>query len=70
MHYLSYVIQFRYLTKKTGDYDLFDALIYPIYFMFFIFSLLISIYKTIFLHKVSWKGREIEVKTTNNEKQL
>jgi len=68
LNYLSYVVQFRYLTKKTGDYDLFDALIYPIYFMFFIFSLLISVYKTIFLHKVSWKGREIEVKTTNNEK--
>lgn len=68
IHYLSYVVQFRYLTKKTGDYDLLDALIYPIYFVFFILSLLISIYKTVFLHKVTWKGREIKVNAMNNEK--
>ncbi|MDK2900819.1 MAG: 4,4-diaponeurosporenoate glycosyltransferase [Thermosipho sp. (in: thermotogales)] len=65
IHYLSYVIQFRFLTKKTGDYDLLDAFIYPIYFVFFFFSLLISVYKTIFQKKVTWKNREVIFNNSN-----
>ncbi|SHH59148.1 glycosyltransferase [Thermosipho atlanticus] len=66
--YFSYVIQFYLMTRKVGDYDLLDALIYPFYSLFFILTLLWSIYKTVFLKKVSWKGREIIVKSSTNDK--
>ncbi|MBO8161859.1 MAG: glycosyltransferase family 2 protein [Thermosipho sp. (in: Bacteria)] len=65
--YTSYVVQFYFLTKKVGDYNLLDALLYPVHFVFFIFTLLDSIFKTVILKKVSWKDREIVVKTSTKD---
>lgn len=63
--YLAFVHQLYIITIKTGDYNLIDAFIYPVYLLFFIFLFFISIYKTIFKKKVLWKDREIILNNTH-----
>ncbi|MCS7202390.1 MAG: glycosyltransferase family 2 protein [Dictyoglomus sp.] len=59
--YLIFVIQFYIVTKKLGDYKFYDAIIYPLHFLFFLFTFLYSLFRTFFVKTVIWKGRKIHV---------
>ncbi|ODN29962.1 glycosyl transferase [Fervidobacterium thailandense] len=50
------------LSKPTGDYRWYDAIFYPIHFFFFLIVFLASLYKTLFIRRVKWRGREVSVK--------
>lgn len=61
IRYLTLSFFFYLLLKRTGDYRWYDALLYPLHFLFFIVVFLYSLYQTIIVKKVSWKGRKIDV---------
>ena len=59
--YLSLASLFYILLKPTGDYKWYDAIFYPIHFSFFIVVFFYSLYQTIIVRKVTWKGRKVNV---------
>jgi len=59
--YPLYVFQFYILQKKLGDYKWYDALFYPLHFIFFLIVFSYSIFRTFFIKTVIWKGRKIRV---------
>jgi len=61
LYYLLFSFQFYVMTRRLGDYNLIDSVIYPIHFMFFIAVLIYSSIKTFLFKSVSWKGRKINV---------
>ncbi|MCX7796572.1 MAG: glycosyltransferase family 2 protein [bacterium] len=60
-YYLLFALQIYILTEKTGDYNIVDAVIYPVYFLFFLLIFVISTVRTIIFKSVVWKGRRIDV---------
>ncbi len=62
LRYATVVFVVYLLAKPTGDYRWYDALLYPLHFLFFIFVFFFSFYKTIFVKKVTWRGRNVSVK--------
>ncbi|QIV79285.1 glycosyltransferase [Fervidobacterium pennivorans] len=49
------------MAKPTGEYTFYDALLYPMYYAFFLIVFFNSLYLTIFKKEVYWKGRKIDV---------
>jgi hypothetical protein len=60
-YYPLFVVQIYLVSRKTGDYTFWDALFYPVHFLFFLIVFFVSLYKVIFVKKVEWKGRKIRV---------
>ncbi len=56
-----YALQLYFMTKKIGDYTVFDALIYPVHFLFFLVIFAVSLFRTLILKRVKWRGRFIKV---------
>lgn len=50
------------LSKPLGDYRWYDAFLYPLHFTFFAAVFFHSLYKTLVLKKVTWRGREIKIR--------
>jgi len=61
IYYPLYALQIYMLISKTGNYSFWDALFYPLHFIFFLIVFLISIFKKFILRSVTWKGRRIDV---------
>ena len=61
IYYPLYALQIYMLTRKTGDYSFWDALFYPLHFIFFLIVFLSSIFKKFILRSVTWKGRKVNV---------
>ena len=61
IYYPLYALQIYMLIRKTGDYSFWDALFYPLHFLFFLIVFLSSIFKKFILRSVTWKGRRIDV---------
>lgn len=61
LYYLLFAFQIYKVVKKTGDYTLLDAILYPIYFIFFLLIFLTSLSKSLIFRSVTWKGRKISV---------
>ncbi len=59
--YILFVIQFYIISRDLGDYKLYDALLYPTHFIFFLFLFLYSIFRSFFVRTVIWKERKIHV---------
>lgn len=59
--YFLYVCQIYILLQKTGDYNLKDAIFYPLHFLFFLVLFISSIFKIFIFKSVTWKGRKINV---------
>lgn len=59
--YFLFMFQFYVISKILGDYKIYDAIIYPIHFLFFLFVFLYSIFRSFFVKTVIWKGRKIRV---------
>lgn len=60
--YLAFASLVYILSKPTGDYRWYDAMFYPLHFSFFFIVFMTSIYKTLFVRKVKWRGREVSVR--------
>lgn len=60
-YYPLFVVQIYLVSRKTGDYTFWDALFYPVHFLFFLIVFFVSLYKVIFVKRVEWKGRKIRV---------
>lgn len=59
--YIIMCLLFYILLRPTGDYKWYDALFYPIHFIFFIIVFIYSLYQALVVKKVTWKGRKINV---------
>lgn len=59
--YLAFVFVIYKLSRPIGDYAWYDYFLYPVHFLFFLLIFVISIFKTLFLRRVSWRGRAIRV---------
>jgi glycosyltransferase involved in cell wall biosynthesis len=59
--YITYIFIILILSKPLGDYKWYDFLFYPVHFLFFLSVFIFSIFETVFLKQVSWKGRKISV---------
>ncbi len=61
VYYLLFALQIYMLVRKTGDYNILDAMVYPVYFFFFLLIFVISTARTFIFRSVVWKGRRIDV---------
>lgn len=61
IRYLTIVFFTFVLSRKSGDYKWYDYIFYPVHFICFLIIFFYSLYITVFLHKVKWRGREISV---------
>uniref|UniRef100_A0A7V4CMN5 Glycosyltransferase n=1 Tax=Fervidobacterium pennivorans TaxID=93466 RepID=A0A7V4CMN5_FERPE len=61
VRYLTVALIIYIMAKPTGDYKWFDALFYPLHYIFFLIVFFNSLYLTIFKKQVYWKGRKIDV---------
>lgn len=59
--YLTFTFVIYILLKPIGEYAWYDYFIYPLHFLFFLLIIVVSIFKTLFLKSVSWRGRAIRV---------
>lgn len=60
--YFACAVMIYALAKPLGNYRWYDALFFPVHFLFFLVIFVFSLYKSIFKRKVKWKGRKISVK--------
>ncbi|MBP8657856.1 MAG: glycosyltransferase family 2 protein [Fervidobacterium sp.] len=59
--YLAFTFIIYILSKPIGNYVWYDYFLYPVHFLFFLLVFVVSIFKTLFLRRVSWRGRAIRV---------
>lgn len=59
--YTGMVLVIYILSKPLGDYSWYDYVFYPLHFLFFLLIFVVSTFKTLFMRKVSWRGRVIRV---------
>jgi 4,4'-diaponeurosporenoate glycosyltransferase len=57
--YVLWVIELTRISKKVGNYNILNAVLYPGYMIFFLTIFFISVLKKLLKIKVSWKGRKI-----------
>ena len=56
-----YILQIYWILSRMGNYGFYTAFLYPLPFLFFAAVFVISLLRTFFLRKVSWKGRKIDI---------
>jgi 4,4'-diaponeurosporenoate glycosyltransferase len=56
-----YILQIYWILSRMGNYRFYTAVLYPFPFVFFATVFVISLLRTFFLRKVSWKGRRIDI---------
>jgi 4,4'-diaponeurosporenoate glycosyltransferase len=57
----AYMLQFIWLSRRTGNFHLAAIFIYPVLHLFFVLLYLWSLFRTKILHTVNWRGRRIKV---------
>lgn len=57
--YLAMALWLYKTLRDIGNFQWFDALLFPVYFLFFITIFIFSLLKTFFFKKATWKGRNI-----------
>jgi len=60
-NYLIVALFIRLLSKDTGQYKIYDALLYPIHYIFFLIVFFYSLYLTLLKKQVYWRGRKLKV---------
>ncbi|SHN58684.1 glycosyltransferase [Fervidobacterium gondwanense] len=60
-NYLIVALFIRLLSKDTGQYRIYDALFYPIHYIFFLIVFFYSLYLTLLKKQVYWRGRKLKV---------
>lgn len=56
-----YLIQFYWLARRVGNFKFYALACYPILFLFFIGLFMWSLFLTKVLHRVRWRGRDLNV---------
>lgn len=59
--YLAYVLQIGVLVSRLGNFSLWLGLVFPIPLYFFILVFLRTLFLTLVLKRVNWRGREIKL---------
>jgi 4,4'-diaponeurosporenoate glycosyltransferase len=59
--YLLFGIQVYWMARRIGNFTPLLILLYPIYVLFFVIVFINSLFRTLFMRKVSWKGRDINI---------
>lgn len=59
--HVMYILQIYWILSRMGNYGFISSLLYPLPFVFFAVVFVISVLRTFFLRKVSWKGRKIDI---------
>jgi len=59
--YLLYMLQIFYLIKYVGAFGIVMPVLHVVSSLFFIVIMLYSVYQVVFLKRVAWKGRHIQV---------
>lgn len=67
--YILYTLQFFYLLKYTGQYGVLMPIIHFLSLLFFIVMMFYSLYQVLFVGSVSWKGRQINIRTIHHERE-
>ncbi|RKD73618.1 4,4'-diaponeurosporenoate glycosyltransferase [Sinobaca qinghaiensis] len=57
--YLAIALWLYKTLRDIGNFRWFDALLFPVYFVFFVCIFMYSLLKTFFFKKATWKGRNI-----------
>jgi 4,4'-diaponeurosporenoate glycosyltransferase len=57
--YILWVLELTRISRKIGNFNIFNAIIYPFYMLFFLLVFLMSVIKKLFKIKVTWKGRKL-----------
>jgi 4,4'-diaponeurosporenoate glycosyltransferase len=57
--YLLYAAELLWMMRKTGNFGLLSALLYPLHLLFFLFVFIRSLVLTYLVRAVTWKGRSI-----------
>ena len=60
--YLLFGLQIYWMARRIGNFSPFVIILYPIHVLFFVFVFINSLVRTLFVKKVSWKGRDISMK--------
>ena len=60
--HVMYILQIFWILSRMGNYGFYSSLLYPLPFVFFAAVFVISVLRTFLLRKVSWKGRQIDIK--------
>jgi 4,4'-diaponeurosporenoate glycosyltransferase len=55
--YFLYAAQFYWMLSRIGNFSVWPAALFPVPVLFFVLVFFISLFKTVFLRKVRWKGR-------------
>jgi 4,4'-diaponeurosporenoate glycosyltransferase len=63
--YAAYVLQIRWLLRRIGNFGILTALFYPVPLAFFTAVFLRSLYRTLVRKSVTWKGREIQITSSD-----
>ncbi|KAF2956717.1 glycosyl transferase [Marinitoga sp. 38H-ov] len=61
LYYFTIVFLLFFISKDLGDFKWYDYLIFPVHLIFFAITFFYSLYRKIFVHTVTWKGRNIDV---------
>ncbi len=61
LFYGLYVLQVDWMQKRIGKFSRWASIVYPIPLMFFTGVMVYSLFKTLVIRKVRWKGRKLEV---------
>ncbi|MGC9384495.1 MAG: glycosyltransferase [Kosmotogaceae bacterium] len=61
LRYFVFALITYLLSKPTGEYRWYDGIFYPVHFLFFVIVFFKSLYQTIFVKKVKWRGRDVDV---------
>lgn len=59
--YVAYLLQFMWLSRRTGNFHFSVLVFYPLLFLFFTLLFLWSLYLTNVRRSVNWRGRKINV---------
>ena len=59
--YLLWVCELFRVSRKLGNFNILDCLIYPVYLLFFVAVFFLSVIKKVFRLKVVWKDRKIKL---------
>jgi len=60
--YLLFGLQIYWMARRIGNFSPFVIILYPIHVLFFVLVFINSLFRTLFVKKVSWKGRDISMK--------
>ncbi|MFW6254226.1 MAG: glycosyltransferase family 2 protein [Chitinivibrionales bacterium] len=67
--YAAFVAQMWWMLRRVGNFSFFTALLYPIQIFFFTIIFIRSFVLSNILHKLTWKGREIQTQSPQSREK-